>query len=150
MKKKTKTKGLTHWKGKTWEQFSRYVRVRDALRTTGTIEKGICCSCGKIYPAFGKGCYQAGHFIPGRGASVLFEETCVHGQCYNCNDRLKGNWPGYYEFMLKKYGQDEIDRLLALKKKVRKFTVGELELMRDQYKLMANWMLTNKMIWQGD
>ncbi len=86
---------LTWWKGKAWEEFSKYIRIRDALRTTGTIENAVCCSCSKIYPSFGKGCLQAGHFIPGRRAAILFEETGVHGQCYWCNSNngLKGNWP---------------------------------------------------------
>jgi hypothetical protein len=48
-----KVKGVKYWKGKAWHEFSKYVRVRDALRTTGGIEKCVCCSCGKIKPAFG-------------------------------------------------------------------------------------------------
>lgn len=135
---------LNWWKKKAWTEFSKFIRIRDALRTTGTIDKLVCCSCGKFYPAFGKGCAQAGHFIPGRGNSILFEETCVHGQCYHCNSSelngLKGNWPGYYAFMLKTYGQEEIDRLLALRHKIRKFTPGELETMRNDYKDKYEWL----------
>jgi hypothetical protein len=129
-----KTKGVAYWKKKAWTEYSKYIRIRDALRTTGTVEKAICCSCGRLYPAFGLGCLQAGHFIPGRRNSILFEPACVHAQCYNCNTTLKGNWPGYYEFMLKHYGQDMIDHLLALKHKVRKFKPYELEEMRDHFK----------------
>ena len=138
-----KKHGVRWWKEKCWNEFSRYVRIRDALKTTGTIDKCKCCSCGKILPAFGLRCVQAGHFIPGRKASILFEETGVHGQCYWCNSNmgLRGNWPGYYAFMLKEYGQEEIDRLLALRHQTRKFTVGELETMRDCYKRGYAYML---------
>ena len=141
---KRKTKNVSWWKKKVDAEFSKYIRIRDALKTTGTIDKCVCCSCSRIYPSFGLGCLQAGHFIPGRGNSIRYEETCVHGQCYNCNLRLKGNWPGYYEFMLKQYGQEEIDKLLALKHKIRKFNVGELETMRDLYKYRYNWMKEHK------
>lgn len=139
-----KKHGVRYWKKKCWDEFSRFIRIRDALRTTGTIDKCVCCSCGKILPAFGLRCIQAGHFIPGRRSSILFEETGVHGQCYWCNTGLKGNWPGYYAFMLLTYGQDEVDRLLLLRKRTRKFTVGELETMRDCYKLGYAYMLENK------
>ncbi len=141
-----KTKGVNYWKKRTWAEFRKYIRLRDALRTTGKPDNLVCCSCGKIYPSFGIGCAQAGHFIPGRKNSILFGETCVHGQCYFCNSNqgLKGNWPGYYDFMLKTYGQDEIDRLLALRHEVRKFKTFELETMRDDYKQKYTWMKEHK------
>ncbi len=59
--------------------------------------------------------------------SILFDEECVNGQCYNCNIRFKGNWPAYLAFMKEKYGQEVVDKLLLQSKQVRKFTVEELE-----------------------
>jgi len=102
--KMAKTKGVKYWKSRAWNEFSKYVRLRDAIGTTGTKDWLICCSCGRKYPAFGKGCAQAGHFIPGRSHALLFREKGVHGQCYNCNQTLKGNWVEYEKFMRKKYG----------------------------------------------
>ena len=134
-----KTKGVRYWKGKAWDEFSKYIRVRDALRTTGKDDLVVCCTCGKTYPAFGKGCAQAGHFIPGRGNSILFDERGVHAQCYNCNHTLKGNWTEYLPYMKRRYGQDVVDELLAVKYRVRKFTPAELEKMRDDYK--AKWQV---------
>jgi hypothetical protein len=135
---------LNWWKKKAWEQFSKYVRIRDALRTTGDIRQLVCCSCGKLYPAFGVGCAQGGHFIPGRGNSVLFEEHGVHGQCYNCNMRMNGNWVGYYRFMLKQYGQEEIDRLMFQSRQPRKYTAFDLEELRDEYKRLYGLMLETR------
>jgi len=129
-----KKKGVKYWKKKAWEEFSKYIRIRDAIRTTGERESLVCCSCGKIYPAFGVGCAQAGHFIPGRSNSVLFSEEGVHGQCYNCNMRLKGNWAKYYEFMLETYGQETIDRLMHEAKQIKQYKTFELEEIRDLYK----------------
>lgn len=96
--------------------FSAYVRMRDCLEATGTLDNGICCTCGKSYPIKK---LQAGHFIPGRMDSILFEPTCVHAQCYRCNMRRQGEWVKYYRFMQKKYGQAQIDRLMELSEQTR-------------------------------
>ena len=98
--RKTKTKGIRYWKKKACVEFSKYIRLRDALKTTGTKDTVICYTCKKSYPAFGVGCVQAGHFVPGRGNSILFDERGVHAQCYNCNVNLKGNWPEYMRYMI--------------------------------------------------
>ena len=132
-----KTHGVRWWKKKAWDEFSIFIRLRDALNTTGRQDFLVCCSCGKTYPAFGKGCAQAGHFVPGRKNAILFDERNVHGQCYNCNHTLKGNWPGYMKFMLVRYGREIVDELLHLNKTVRKYGTVELEEMRDAYKKKA-------------
>ena len=136
-KKKTRkptTKGIRYWKKKACVEFSKYIRLRDALKTTGTKDTVICYTCKKPYPAFGVGCVQAGHFVPGRGNSILFDERGVHAQCYNCNVNLKGNWPEYMRYMIEDYGQEVVDELLHLKKQVRKYTPSDLEELRDLYK----------------
>ena len=102
---------LTWWKKKAWSKFSRYVRLRDAIATTGTRDKVVCFTCGKIYPAFGQGCVQAGHYCPGRSHAVLLEEHGVNAQCYNCNVNLKGNTIIYRKRMLEKYGEEETKRI---------------------------------------
>ena len=107
---KKKAKNLTWWKKKTWDLFSIYIRLRDALETTGTRDSLICFTCNKLYPAFGKGCVQAGHYVPGRNHAVLFSKKGVHGQCYNCNVNLKGNTIHYRLAMIKKYGEEETER----------------------------------------
>lgn len=129
-----KKHGVRWWKGKVWDEFSKYIRLRDALKTTGREDILICCSCGRTYPSFGLGCAQAGHFVPGRKNAILFDERNVHGQCYNCNHTLKGNWPGYMPFMMDTYSQVVVDELLRLNKTVRKYRESELEEMRDLYK----------------
>ena len=132
--RKTTTKGIKYWKKKAWDEFSKYIRLRDALKTTGTKDTVICYTCKKPYPAFGVGCVQAGHFVPGRGNSILFDERGVHAQCWNCNTTLKGNWPEYMRYMMADYGQKVVDELLHLKKQVKKYTPSDLEELRDLYK----------------
>ncbi len=121
-KKKTskkKTPTITAMKAKLWPVFSIYIRMRDCLATTGTLEHGKCCTCGRLYP---RGRLQAGHFIPGRQDSILFEPTCVHAQCYRCNVERSGEWVKYFRFMEEEYGREEIFRLMKLSEEVRLIT----------------------------
>jgi hypothetical protein len=140
LKKSSKPKRITtsQAKKKAWTAFSRYIRLRDAIRTTGTTTHAACCSCGKVYPAFGVGCVQAGHFIPGRRNAILFDERGVHAQCYICNVRFKGNWTGYYSFMLSRYGQAVIDDMIRKEKQIKQFMVHELLELADTYTSKAD------------
>ncbi len=110
-----------------WTLCSRYVRLRDCLKTTGTKEWGHCVTCGRLYN-FKK--LQAGHFTSGRVDAVLFEETGVHAQCYRCNIERSGEWPRFYRIMQDEFGQDEIERLINLSLSDRKLNNIEL---RDLY-----------------
>ncbi len=126
---------LSWHKKRAWKEFSRYIRLRDAIKTTGTETHLKCCTCGKLVEALtGSHCADAGHFIPGRHNSVLFSEHGVHGQCKQCNVYKSGNPAQYLVFMQEKYGQEEIDRLLALKHQTVKFTREDYDDLRDKYK----------------
>lgn len=111
-------------KKKAWTEFSRFIRTRDCLNSTGTPDQGRCVTCGNILP-FEK--LQAGHFVPGRRNAGLFDERGVHAQCYACNVGLHGNWPEYLRFMESEYGQDVIDELIDLRHVTVKFTAADLE-----------------------
>ena len=118
----------------TKDAFSRYIRKRDSLETTGDIEYCICCTCGEVRSTFhGTNCIQAGHFIHTH-LSVRFDERNVHAQCAKCNKWGKGEPIKYTLFMLKKYGQDVIDELEERKHQVVKFTRSDLDEIRDKYK----------------
>jgi len=111
-KQKSKDKWtITNWEDWLWKKFSEYIRLRDCIKTTGTIWKGACRTCGRVY-RFEK--LQAGHFIPGRTRAILFDEKCVHIQCWRCNHKLQGAWPPFYRFMQQTYGQEVIEELVDL------------------------------------
>ena len=131
---KRKTKGVRYWKKKAWIEFSKWVRMRDSCHTGGAGEYVSCCTCNKLYHAFGVGCVQAGHYVAGRINAILFEEHGCHAQCYNCNINLKGNTLNYREFMLRKYGVHETVRIESLRFKLVKYSPAELEAIRDKYK----------------
>lgn len=110
--KKQKLVPITRLKGKLWEQFSLFIRLRDA-DMTGNIR---CCTTG--YERHWKQS-QAGHFHSQRGnPALIFEENNVHAQSPLANKLQKNNitWD-YFKFMYDKYGMEELERLASLRKK---------------------------------
>ena len=110
-KKEQKEWTITDWEKWLWPLFSRFIRLRDCIKTTGTTDRGRCVTCGRLYK-FEK--LQAGHFVPGRTRAILFDPRCVNAQCYRCNVKLDGVWPAYYRWMQKNYSQEVIDELIDL------------------------------------
>lgn len=96
-------------KKKLWKMVSEYIRRK---------ENGVCFTCGltKDYRAM-----QAGHFLPkSLGSALYFEENNIHCQCFRCNINLGGNGAVYYHRMVARFGQEEVNRLLALKSTIVK------------------------------
>ena len=94
-----------------WKWFSKYIRLRDCLRTTGTPEAGKCITCGRI-KLFSE--LQAGHGIGGRSNSILFDEDIVNAQCIHCNYYLTGNYEKYITILIDRHGRDWYDQKLIL------------------------------------
>jgi len=119
-----KRKSVEKMKGQVWVLCSKYIRMRDCLRTTGDIDWGKCITCEALKRRE-EG--DAGHFISGRGNSILFDETCVHFQCRRCNRFLGGEPLKYRREIIKLYGEG-YDVLLEEKAMgTKKFSVEELE-----------------------
>jgi hypothetical protein len=159
--KKRKNSDRTIAKNNAWDACSVFVRTRDAYRTLGGqtmwIEKKdgtqkevlacLCCTCNKQYPAFGQGCGQAGHFIPGRRGAVLFDERGIHFQCYNCNTNLKSNPRKYHAFMLEKYGQDLIDELDMLSEEEVSYTEQDFKRIEQYFKTETEKIINRGGVW---
>ncbi len=75
-------KSKKQMKDKAWQSFSRYIRLRDCILTTGTKDEGVCFTCKDRLPI---NKLQAGHLVDGRTDAVLFDENNVKAQCYACN-----------------------------------------------------------------
>lgn len=92
-------------------------------------------TCKRRYP-FKK--LQAGHFIPGRSNSVLFDERIVYTQCIGCNGNPPigkgGNYIEYFVFMEKEWGREKIDEFRQLKHKIVKYKPYELDIKTDHFK----------------
>lgn len=111
MHKLTKKKSSAH--NTLWRNFSTYIRLRDALATTGGMEYAKCITCGRILPV---GDLQAGHMIPGRTNGICFDESMVYAQCYSCNVTNKGEKQAYKAIMIAKHGEE----WYALKEQAKK------------------------------
>lgn len=127
---------LTKKKSKAQLVFNEYIRLRDCLETTGSPFAAICFTCGKETTNMDRK-LSAGHFIldSKHGNSTSFDEHNVHAQCtWFCNRMKHGNLGEYAVHILKKYGQDELDRLQSLKLVSKKWTIDELEEIIKKYK----------------
>jgi hypothetical protein len=132
---------VTKLKEEAWEWFSKYIRLRDCLITTGDKEYGKCFTCDKTYP-FAK--LQAGHFVGGRSKPVLFNEEIVHAQCVGCNLFKKGNYEAYTEKMLDLHGEKKVKEFLELRhNKDKTWTIKELEEIKEEYKGLYKDALEN-------
>lgn len=94
-------------KGKAWDAFSHFIRIRDCLRTTGTTFLAVCVTCRKQ-------CHwnylDAGHCFAGRTNVKLLNEKFVHAQCKRCNQYRSGNYKKYRRMMVEKYGENFVSR----------------------------------------
>lgn len=95
-----------------WKWFSKYIRLRDCLKTTGTKEYGKCYTCDRIKP-FKE--LQAGHLVSSRCNSILLDEEIVHAQCKRCNIELGGNYTEYTIRMTREKGIDWVEAKQNLK-----------------------------------
>jgi hypothetical protein len=113
-------------KDKVWNQFSIYIRRRDAA------DGHVCCVTCWIEIPWKEA--HAGHFVPGRNNSTLFDERNCHAQCFRCNITLCGNPGAYEDFMLKRYGRKVVSELRALRNETRKWQAEELKDLLYRYK----------------
>ena len=123
------------WKDKAWDQFSRYIRMRDCLETTGTITEGRCVTCGRLY-SYKK--LQAGHCVPGRGNAILLHEQAVHAQCRGCNVFQGGRHSDYALIIIDRYGRDVLETLQRLSKTAKNMKAWEWEIEFYKYKDKAD------------
>ena len=130
-KKKVKAMTLSKAKKQAWDAFSRFIRLRDCWNDTESLE-AHCITCNRVY-TFGKG-LQAGHFQSGRHTSILLDEEQVYAQCQICNRWRKGMWPEYYEFMVKKYGLEKVQYMIAHRNDVKQYKVADYLRLEQEYK----------------
>lgn len=128
---KVKQKSIRKLKKKAWDIFSEYIRKRDCLLTTGSIEYGECITCDN---QFEYSQLQAGHFVSGRHNANLFSERGVHAQCKRCNCIEHGRPLEYRRQIIKLYGEGADLELEKEAAQIRKFTVSELEALIEEYK----------------
>ena len=126
-----KRRSVPKLKRECWKLFSRYVRLRDCLLTTESLEYGECISCGATVRLSEA---HAGHYIHNK-LSTYFDEQNVNLQCAACNTFRHGNLIEYRHGLIEKYGEgvpEEIEARSRIEK--RRFTIQELEDLKESLK----------------
>lgn len=83
-----RTRSKKTQQAETWKAFSRFIRIRDCIRTTGTPFRGACFTCGREL-RYGE--LQAGHIISRSYSNALYNPNVVFAQCVTCNYKYEGN-----------------------------------------------------------
>lgn len=108
-------------------EFSRYIRLRDAL-PDGTFK---CISCGQVKDLSQADC---GHYVNRRHMATRFDEMNCNAQCRSCNRFDEGNMQGYRRGLVAKYGEQRVLLLEAKKHETRKYSMFEYEALIRHYK----------------
>lgn len=111
-------------KKRAWDNFSRYIRLRDCIEGTGTSEYGICITCSARLP-FKE--LQCGHAIPGRGNSILLDDTICAAQCMRCNIWLHGQHGIFALKIIDKYGREYYETAIRRSKQPKTMKKFEWE-----------------------
>ena len=94
---------ITSMKGSkktAWDWLSKVVRLEGALQTTGNPEYCQCYTCKKTYPIDQ---IHAGHGIPGRKHSILFDKDIIKPQCYTCNVTNGGEYQVFKMYLIEEH-----------------------------------------------
>jgi 5-methylcytosine-specific restriction endonuclease McrA len=84
----SKSRSRKYQEQQSWKAFARYIKMRDAIRTTGTLRDVVCHFCGRRLLRAES---QAGHMIPRAYGNALFNPEVVFASCIYCNHTLEGN-----------------------------------------------------------
>jgi len=124
-------RSLSWFKKRAWKACSLYVRVRECLHTTGTLDYGFCFTCGvRIHIKE----MHAGHFVAGRTNAVLFDDIAIRGQCYRCNIHKGGEPLIFRKNLIKEHGEETVDILESNRWKTKRYSKIELDALYYVYK----------------
>jgi len=126
---------LKREKEKAWGWFSKYIRTRECLQSTGSTEYGLCFTCGKRtnYEEM-----DAGHFIAGRKNAVLFDPAYVRGQCRECNRSKGGNVKIFREKLVILHGEESVQDAQNKRHNVVKYSESDYADISEEYRIAYN------------
>ena len=126
-----KTSGKSHpAKDTCLRNFSIFIRLRDAIKTTNTFDYARCVTCGEIFPTSGM---DAGHGIPGRKNAVLLDEELVFAQCRYCNRGKGGETQAFKKYLVDLHGEAWYDEKEDGKSSYKKYTDDDYRAMNEGY-----------------
>lgn len=126
------------YKKKLDKVFSEYIRLAEA-NDNGYCK---CVTCGKYYH-WTK--IQNGHYMSRRYMATRFSAMNCHPQCMACNVMQHGNIPQYRMYLVKRYGEIEVERLeAAALTQTRKFSDYEYKELIDYYSKLVKALKQQK------
>ena len=125
-------------KKKAWDSFSRWVRVRDCIATSGLPFCGKCVTCEKSYHI---SYLDAGHCFAGRSNAGLFHKQLVNAQCRICNQTFHGKATKYRKIMEAKYGKAKVAKWKVECDKVKHNRDMDFNGLRKKYRELTNELL---------
>lgn len=111
--------------------LSKYIRLRDALKTTGTDHSAKCVTCDYVYPIKEM---DAGHALSGRNNSILFDETIIYAQCRTCNRVGGGQYEAFRIYLERKHSPEWYQLKLEQRKCNVFFTDDDYRRIGNEYK----------------
>ena len=138
MIKKTKAKAkptVSKLKKKLDIVFSRYIRERDCMATTGDIDYGVCVTCKQTKPIAK---LQCGHFQYRTYSNTRYCERNCNAQCIGCNMFKQGEQYLHSLAIEDKYGEGTSDELVKKAKISHKWQIEELENMIKHYSTLLS------------
>ena len=100
------------------------------------------CACAtkgsRAFPAAGRG---RTIFRPrGRGSALRFDADNIHAQCPQCNLYESGNLIQYRRGLIARIGAARVEEMETAGYVPKKWTVAELQAVRDEYRAKAKEM----------
>lgn len=127
-----KSRSRKYQEQQTWKAFSKYIRARDAIRTTGTLARVVCFTCGNELETAAS---QAGHIISRSYSNALLNPNVVFAQCTHCNYAREGNHVLGFLNLVELVGYEKAQRIVysSMIPKSPSYTQLDLEDMEDSY-----------------
>lgn len=102
--------------------------VRNIYAKNGQCE---CFTCGKLKPISEM---QCGHYISRSCMWLRFDMRNTFCQCVSCNIFKNGNYVVFTEKIIQRFGMNRLKNLLKEKDVIKKWTIKELEDLKEYYK----------------
>jgi hypothetical protein len=119
-----KTRSRKYQEQVTWKAFATYVKMRDAIRSTGTLAEVDCFTCGVRIP---RGASQAGHIVSRTYQGALYNEKVVFAQCQHCNYNREGNHILGFFHLVDMVGYDRACSIIFDSMRPKPLTMEDLE-----------------------
>lgn len=103
--------------------FSQFIRQRD---------KGECFTCGDTKEWKYQ---QCGHYVSRSYNATRFSEENCNAQCVKCNVFKYGASDEYAIALMAKFGKGILQKLAREKRKIKQWSVNELEEKIEEYKI---------------